>query len=190
MSPAALGEAVSSFLSAVSDELAALSGKPAAGFLADVANEVSNIVGGVMAADDRCTDGELDAYLDVVGPLLDPPLITSTVAARSMNLFRGKPQALQQPSVLFDLLCRADEQYGSRRSHVYYELGLRLAHVSAALDLVPSVAELTLIDTFRSCMLRRLDAGGVPRPGQPAPAPPAAPGPGTPMPAGGAMAPH
>jgi len=82
VSSALLHEATSSFLGAVSEQLAALSGRPVSSFLADAANEASNIVGGVLAADGRTTDSELDAYLDVIGPLLDPPLTVSTLAAR------------------------------------------------------------------------------------------------------------
>ncbi|MGB8859860.1 MAG: AAA family ATPase [Ilumatobacteraceae bacterium] len=176
MSSSLLRDATGSFLSAVSEQLAALSGKSADGFLTDAAVEASNIVGGVLAADGRSTDGELDAYLDVIGPLLDPPLAISTRAARDLRLFDDKTAALAQPSVLFDLLCRADAQHGTQRSHVYYELALRLAHVAAALDLVPSTAELTVIDGFRTAMLQHLDTAGVTRPGQQPPRQEAAPG--------------
>ncbi|MBP9054251.1 MAG: hypothetical protein KBF94_16665, partial [Ilumatobacteraceae bacterium] len=84
---ALLADAVGTFCTQVGEQLAALSNKPAVGFLADVANEASNIVGGVLAADGRCTDGELDAYLDVIGPLLQPPLVVSNMAARELQLF-------------------------------------------------------------------------------------------------------
>ncbi len=169
MSPSSLTAATSSFVSAVGEQLAALSGKPASGYLADTANEASNIVGGVIGADGRSTESELDGYLDAIGPLLDPPLAISTLAARGLGLFRGKTEQLAHASVLYDLLCRADAQHGTRRSHVYYELAMRLAHTAAALDLVPSLTELTAIDRLRTAMLQHLDAIGVPRPGQPEP---------------------
>ncbi len=169
MSPSSLTAATSSFVSAVGEQLAALSGKPASGYLADTANEASNIVGGVIGADGRSTESELDGYLDAIGPLLDPPLAISTLAARGLGLFRGKTEQLAHASVLYDLLCRADAQHGTRRSHVYYELAMRLAHTAAALDLVPSPTELTAIDRLRTAMLQHLDAIGVPRPGQPEP---------------------
>ena len=102
MSSSPLGEAVSSFLSAASEQLAALSGKPADGFLADAANEAANIVGGVIAADGRTTDGELTAYVDVIGPLLSPPLLTSTVAARDLQLFRGKTVDVHNDSLVIE----------------------------------------------------------------------------------------
>ncbi len=181
MTDSLLSEATAAFVAAVSHQLAALSGKPADTYLADAANEASNIVGGVIAADDRFTDGELDAYLDGIGPLMDPPLVISTQAARELQLFNGMTARLATPSVLFDLLARADAQLGSQRSHVYYELAMRLAHVGAALDLVPSPSELTVIDGFRTGLLHHLDGLGVPRPGQPPPQPaPATPSPSSP----------
>jgi len=171
VSSALLHEATSSFLGAVSEQLAALSGRPVSSFLADAANEASNIVGGVLAADGRNTDSELDAYLDVIGPLLDPPLTVSTLAARELRLFADAAEHLAAPTVMFDLLCRADAQHGTRRSHEYYEHALRLAHVAAALDLVPSPTEIAAIDGLRSALLAHLDAAGVPRPGRPATVP-------------------
>ncbi len=190
MNDSMLADATGTFLSAISEQLAALSGKPASGFMADAANEASNIVGGVISADDRLTDSELDAYLDAIGPLMNPPLALSTLAARQLQLFAGMAGKLSTPSVLFDLLARSDAQHGTQRSHVYYELALRLAHVGAALDLVPSPSELTVIDGFRTALLRHLDTLGVPRPGQPPPKPaPATPtAPATSSPAASAPA--
>ena len=129
----ALGDAIEAFISATSTVLAALSGKPESSFLADAANETANVVGGVIAADGRTTDGELDAYLDTIGPLLSPPLVVSTAAARELDLFKGRTQSLTMPSVMFDLLCRADLRHGTRHAQQYYELTLRLAHVAAAM---------------------------------------------------------
>lgn len=166
----ALADAVGLFTQSVSEELGALSAKPADNFAAEAMIEASNIVGGVISADKRFTDGELDAYLTSIGALLDPPLAVSTLAAREMNLFRGKTEALATPSVLFDLLCRADARSGTLRSHVYYEAALNLAHSAAAIDLVPSPSELEAIDSFRTAMLRHLDGASVARPGRPEPA--------------------
>ncbi|MDP2293304.1 MAG: AAA family ATPase [Actinomycetota bacterium] len=168
MSDTPLGEAVAAFIDAVTAELAAVSGRRADGFVADAVVEASNIVGGVIAADLRTTDTELDAFLDALGPLLTPPLVTSTLAARELDLFRGKTSLLTQPSVMFDILCRSDAQQSSRRSHHYYDAALRLAHMSASIDLVPSASELAAIDAFRTTLLRHLDEVGVARPGQPA----------------------
>jgi energy-coupling factor transporter ATP-binding protein EcfA2 len=76
--------------------------------------------------------------------------------------------------VLFDLLVRADAQATTVRSHRYYTAALELAHMAAAIDLVPSPSEIQAIDTFRMALLAAMDAAAVPRPGQPA-APAAAP---------------
>ena len=190
----ALTEAVSEFVRTMSDELGALSGKSAEQHLADAAVEAADIVGALLAADGRFTDGELEAYLDSVGPLLDPPLLVSSIKLREMDLFRGKESWLAAPSVLFDLLVRADARPTAaapavRRSHRYYELALRIAHVTAAVDLVPSADEVAAIDRFRSTMLQAMDAAGIERPGQrpitPVTAAPhgAAPNPGQPKPA-------
>lgn len=178
MSRNTLAGSATAFITAVTEELAQLSGRQPSSFLREAAVEASDIVGGVLSADGRCTDGELDAYLDVLGPLLDPPLTTSTAAARELNLFAGKRDELVRPSVMFDLLAGADAKHGTRRSHRYYEVALHLAHVAAAVDLVPSPDELVAIDEFRTMMLRHLDTMGVPRPGRPAEgaARPSAPG--------------
>ncbi|MBI5087342.1 MAG: type VII secretion protein, partial [Actinobacteria bacterium] len=76
---------------------------------------------------------------------------------------------------MFDLLARADARSNSTRSHRYYDLALRLAHVTAALDLVPSPDEIDAIAVLRTTLLGHLDAVGVHRPGQPAPAVPTEP---------------
>ena len=171
----ALDDAVSSFVATVGDELAALTGRPSASFTTEVTVEAANVVGGVLAADGRLTDGELDAYLDVLGPRLDPPLTVSTAAAREMQLFKGATERLGTASVLFDLLCKADQRHGTRRSHTYYEASMRLAHETAAIDLVPSPGELTAIDAFRTALLSHLDAADVARPGTPLPPTPTYP---------------
>ncbi len=166
LSRAPMNVAVTGFVSEVSTELAALTGKQPDAYLAEATIEASNLVGGVLAADGRFTESELDAYLDAIGPLLDPPLITTAANLREMGILAGKLPTLTQPSVLFDLLVRADAKNGTTRSHLYYEKALRLAHVAAAIDLVPSLDEITAIDSFRSTLLAHLDANHVPRPGQ------------------------
>ena len=138
---------------------------------ADAAIEASNLVAAVIAADGRLTDSELDAYLDSIGPLLDPPLITSAAHVRETDLFTNRDDWLAEPSVLFDLLVQADRKHGTRRSNRYYELAMRLAHVTAATDLIPSSAEVQAIDAYRSRLLQAMDAAGIARPGQPDRAP-------------------
>jgi AAA lid domain/ATPase family associated with various cellular activities (AAA) len=158
---------VAEFVSGIADELAALSGKSPEQHDADAVIEASNIVAAVIAADGRLTDAELDAYLDSIGPLLDPPLITSALHVRETDLFSHRDQWFAGPSVLFDLLVKADRKNGTRRSNRYYEMATHLAHVTAATDLVPSSGEIDAIDAYRTKLLQAMDAAGVPRPGQP-----------------------
>jgi hypothetical protein len=192
MTSGPLDLAVAEFVVAISQELAALSGRAAAGFERDAAVEASIVVGGVIDADGRFTQSELEGYLDALGHRLDPPLTVSSIELRQSGALDGRAAALRQPTVMFDLLVRADASAQTRRSHRYYELALRLAHVAAALDLVPSPAEIDAIAAFRTTMLDHLDAHGVLRPGQPLPpVPTVANGglrPSTPAPAAAAAA--
>src|SRR3954453_843555 len=158
---------VADFIKGVSTELSSLSGKPRSAHTADAVIEASNLMAAVIAADGRLTDMELDAYLDSVGPLLDPPLLTSAAHVRETDLFHKREQWLTGPSVLFDLLVQADRRYGTRRSNHYYEMAMHLAHVTAATDLVPSMNEIAAIDAYRTRLLQAMDAAGVARPGQP-----------------------
>ena len=158
---------VDEFVRGIADELSALSGRTAEAHIADAVIEASNLVAAIIATDGRLTDSELDAYLDAIGPLLDPPLLTSAAHVRETDLFHRRDEWLAGPSVLFDLLVKADRKNGTRRTNRYYELAMRLAHVTAAIDLVPSADEVQAIDRYRTLLLQATDAAGVPRPGQP-----------------------
>ncbi|HZY07398.1 MAG TPA: hypothetical protein VFE69_06615, partial [Ilumatobacteraceae bacterium] len=115
--PSPMMRDVAEFIDGVTTELTSLSGKPASAHHADAVIEASNLVAAVIAADGRLTDMELDAYLDSIGPLLDPPLLTSASHIRDTDLFHGRQEWLAGPSVLFDLLVQADRRYGTRRSN-------------------------------------------------------------------------
>ncbi len=174
---------VTDFVSGIAHELSGLSGRPDAEHTTDAVIEASNLIAGIIAADGRLTDSELDAYLDSIGALLDPPMITTAAHVRETDLFAHRDDWLAGPSVLFDLLVRADGRYGTRRSNRYYELAMRLAHVTAATDLNPSFDELQAIDGYRTRLLHAMDAAGVARPGQPDAKTRAAPASDTPSPA-------
>jgi Holliday junction resolvasome RuvABC ATP-dependent DNA helicase subunit len=178
-----LAQEVRTFVDDVSTELAALSGKPAAAHVADVVVEASNLVAAIIDADGRLADAELRAYLDGIGPLLEPPLFVTPSRLREGGLLEGRQAWLARPSVLVELLVSADGRDITRRSHRYYTAALQLAHAVAAIDLVPSPAELEAVDGFRTMLLQAMDLGGVPRPGQPDPRPP------TSMPSTGGRAP-
>ena len=165
--PGPIERDVAEFVNGVAHELGALSGKDDAEHTADAVIEASNLVAAIIAADGRLTDSELDAYLDSIGPLLHPPLITTAANVRLSDLFGHREEWLVEPSVLFDLLVKADRRDGTRRSNHYYELAMHLAHVTAAADLVPSISELEAIDAFRTRLLQAMDAAGVARPGTP-----------------------
>jgi Holliday junction resolvasome RuvABC ATP-dependent DNA helicase subunit len=176
---ASLAEDVQTFVDDLNAALTGLSGD-AAGHRNDLLIEASNIIAAVIDADGRQAGAELDGFLDVLGPHLDPPLIITAQRLRDGGMLDGRKVWLITPSVLFDLLVRADARNGTRSSHRYYERALRLAHVTAALDLIPSPAELDSIDAFRTTLLTTMDSAGVPRPGQAAarpvaPRPPDAP---------------
>ena len=87
---------------------------------------------------------------------------------REGGMLQGKRSWLDRPSTLFDLLLKADARDHGHRAARYYELAMRLAHASAAVDLVPSPGEIAAIDRYRDVLLAAFDAAGVPRPGSPA----------------------
>ena len=63
------------------------------------------------------------------------------------------------------------------RAACYYDVGIRLAHAAASVDLVPSPDEIAAIDSYRGVLLRAFDAAGVARPGSGRPGGPASPPP-------------
>jgi hypothetical protein len=177
--PARLRDEVSQFVTAVSDNLDALSSTAPGTYLAETTREAANLVAAIVDADTRHTDSELEGYLSAVGALLNPPLLISAAKLRETQLIDGASAWLKGTSPLFTLLVEADAARGTERSHGYYERALRLAHVAASLDLIPSPAELEAIEAFRMTLLRAMDAAGIRRPGQPAPVAPTTPRTGT-----------
>jgi hypothetical protein len=163
--PGPLGKYVSAFVDGIEGELAALSGKP---HRQECTIEACDLVSALLDADGRLTTTELEAWLDEIGPLLDPPVLISSQQLRESELIRGKQRWLERPSTLYDLLLKADGRDGRRRANTYYELALKLAHATAAIDLVPSPDEIAAIDRFRTMLLAAMDANRIPRPGQPA----------------------
>jgi Holliday junction resolvasome RuvABC ATP-dependent DNA helicase subunit len=187
---------VSGFVDEIGSALGTLSGDGRDAHRQEALIEASNLVGAIIDSDGRQADAELDAFLDAIGPRLQPPLIVTAARLREGGMLDGRRTWLGSPSVLFDLLVRADARDGERRSHRYYAGALRLAHLTAALDLVPSADEIAAIDRFRSALLQAMDAAGINRPGQPQTGPtPPVPGtpntqrPGTPPTAAAADAP-
>jgi AAA lid domain/ATPase family associated with various cellular activities (AAA) len=160
-----LGSYVDAFVDAVDAELTDLSGEP---HPTECIVEAADLVSAVLASDGRLTTSELEAWLDDIGPRLAPPVIVTPQQLRESDLIMSKRAWLSTPSTLFRLLVDADARHGTRRAAAYYELALKLAHATAAIDLVPSPDEIAAIDRFRSVLLAAMDAAGVPRPGRPA----------------------
>jgi Cdc6-like AAA superfamily ATPase len=169
--PGVLEKYVDAFVAAVNGELGALSGRDHRG---EVTVEAGDVVAAVIDSDDRHSTPELEAWLDDVGSRFEPPLRVSSLQLRESELLAGRRAWLTRPSTLFDLLLRADARDGTERAARYYDVALRLAHAAAAIDLVPSPAEIAAIDGFRDALLRAFDTAGVARPGR---RPPGAPGP-------------
>ncbi len=160
-----LQQYVSAFVDGIDADLVALSS--AASHRPECFVEVSNIVGAVLDADGRLTDNELAAWLDDIGIHLDPPVIVTPSRLREGGMLDGRQAWLDEPSTMFDLLVKADARDGRRRANTYYDLALKLAHATAAVDLIPSPDEIGAIDRFRTTLLRSMDAHVVARPGTP-----------------------
>ncbi len=162
-----LRDDIDRLIDAVSADLAALSHRDADSHRADVVLEAAAIVAAEFASDGRLSDDESWAFVHGIGTISDPAVVATPAELREMGIFSGKADWVRQPSVLLDLLVRADARDGGSRSHRYHDLALRLSRACAAIDLVTSPAELDHIETFRHTMLQAMDAVGVPRPGQP-----------------------
>jgi hypothetical protein len=163
---------VTAFVDGVEAELADLSGRR---HTSECVLEARDLVSAILGSDGRFTTSELEAWLDDVGTRLEPPVIITPQQLRESDLLTVHVEWHRAPSTLFDLLVRADARDGRRRSTTYYELALKLAHATAALDLVPSPDEIAAIDELRMMLLTTMDAHGVPRPGRPATAAPGGP---------------
>jgi hypothetical protein len=161
----ALSKYVTAFVDGVDGVLTELSGESHA---QACAIEACDLVSAVLDSDGRLTTTELEAWLEDLGPRLQPPVIITSQQLRDSDLITGKRAWLTRPSTMVDLLVRADARDGRRRTNTYYELAMKLAHASAAIDLVPSPDEIAAIDEFRTMLLSAMDAGGVARPGRPA----------------------
>lgn len=155
---------VTSFLDGVGAALTQLSGRD---HELECVVEARNIVSALLIADGRLTTSELEGWLDAIGPRLEPPVNVTPQRLRDSDILATSNGWLATPSDLFELLIAADRRDGQRRATTYYELALKLAHASAALDLIPSPDEIAAIDRFRSMLLTTMDAAGVTRPGRP-----------------------
>ena len=139
------------------DELATLSGRPRGRrSQRDAVVEAANIVarrhrlptGGSPRASSRATSTRLGHRLrPAAAACRRSQLRESGLLARPGRSVAAAERACST------CWCAPTPTAGTRRSHRYYELALRLAHVTAALDLVPSPAEIDAIAAFRTTML-------------------------------------
>lgn len=170
--PGVLAKYVDAFVDAVAADLGELSSKD---HHSDVTIEAGDIVAAVIDSDGRLTSSELEAWLDDIGPRLSPPVLVDSAQLRESQILAGKRRWLDAPSVLFDLLLHADARDGGGRAAHYYDVGIRLAHAAASVDLVPSPDEIAAIDSYRGVLLRAFDTAGVARPGATRPGTPTSP---------------
>ncbi len=161
-----LGSYVDAFVDAVGAELAELANGEH--HHPECIVEAADLVSAILASDGRLTTSELEAWLDDIGPRLAPPVNVTPQRLRDSELITSKRSWLSAPSTLFDLLVSADGRHGTRRAARYYDVALKLAHATAAIDLVPSPDEIAAIDRFRTVLLSAMDAAEVARPGRPA----------------------
>ena len=157
-----LAKYVDAFVDGVAAELEALAGDD---HRADVTIDAGELAAAVFDSDGRLSGDELRAWVDDIGPRLEPPVIITPDRLREGGMLQGKRSWLDRPSTLFDLLVKADARDHGRRATRYYELAMRLAHASAAVDLVPSPDEVAAIDRYRGVLLAAFDAAGVPATG-------------------------
>jgi AAA lid domain/ATPase family associated with various cellular activities (AAA) len=166
-----LGDDIDRFVDTVSIDLADLSGRPVAALRPDVVQEAANVVAAAFDADGRLSDDESWAYVTGIGMICEPAVMGTPAELRASGALAGKAAWVAQPSVLFDLLVRADARDATDRSHHYHDLALRLTRAAIAVDLVTSPDELDHIERFRRTMLDAMDGAHVVRPGQPRPGP-------------------
>ncbi len=121
--------------------------------------EAGNIVAALIDADGRHTDDELRTWVGAVGEHLTPPMILTPAALRGDDTLGGRAAWLARPSTMFGLFVAADQRDGTTHARTYYDAALGLAHATAAIDLVPSPAELDAIDDFRTMLLRSIGPG-------------------------------
>ena len=125
---------------------------------ADVRTDAFSIVSSLFAADQRVTDAELTALIELFGDLEDPRS-AATVAPdrRRVLVLAAGTGYLETPSTLLSVLRDADIAEGAARprSIAYRRYALELAYAAVGLDGYTGRLELRAVESFRS-MLDRL----------------------------------
>ncbi len=178
-----LESAVDAFVDTLTPIVTTLAGRvegvDTAALATDVVQEAFNLSAAFVDCDGIHTDAELWSLIMLFGPRLGTDLLRATPAdLRNGGLVTGKAAWLDEPSVMLDLLARADRRDGSAHARTYHDRAIAVAFAIAAIDPYTSEAELAAIEGFRATMAR---AGAGPGPARPpgVPGTEAATGPGS-----------
>ena len=145
----------------------------------DVTLEAFNLTAAFIDADGLHTDEELWAFIDAFASRLESSQLdrSTPLDVRKAGLIARKRDWLAQPSVLFDILVKADARDESRHARTYYDRALAIGFTIASLDSHTSETELGILEDFRGMLL-----GAIAKPGAVATA-------GGPTPDGGPVVP-
>jgi hypothetical protein len=158
----ALTEPVDHFINDVTADLQRLSeslrGVKSDQLVKDVTVEAYNLVAAFIDADDRHTDDEIWALLTTFGPRLDTVAQFGTPAdVRDNGLLAGKRAWLAKPTVLYDILVKADAHGRSDgAARTYADRALDVAHTVCSLDAFPAESELRALESYRSMLLEAI----------------------------------
>ena len=167
MSTGALTEPVSRFVDELTIALDALTARTAASYRGLVLDEADALVSAMLAADDRISAAEADAYAEAVGRFaLRNGRPVDALTARTTDHVLGRKGWERTPSELFRLLLGADRRSDRGLSQRYYSLAMDCAHAAVSIDMVPTQAELDAIDRLRDTLLTAMHQAGLARPGE------------------------
>jgi Cdc6-like AAA superfamily ATPase len=147
----------------------------------DVVLEAFDLSAAFVDSDGVHTDNELWELITTFGPLLETSLGHATPAdVRKAGVVNARRAWLERPSMLFEVLLRADQRDRTTHAWAYYEEAMALAHAVCSIDAHTSHLELRALDGYRSVLVKALKDAGVARPGslstaEPAGGPAAAP---------------
>ena len=130
----------------------------------DVTLEAFNLAAGFIDADGLHTDDELWGFIGAFAARLDTDLVNATpLDVRKAGLIARKREWLATPSVLFDILVKADLRAGTSHARAYYDRAMAIAFTVASTDSHTSETELGAIERFRGMLLGAIsDAAATP----------------------------
>jgi Cdc6-like AAA superfamily ATPase len=157
-----LSLAVGEFIGDLTDDVRALARKvdgiDVDALERDITVEAYNLACGFIDADGLHTDEELWALISAFAARMDTDLSRATPDdLRKGGMLQGRSRWLNEPSVLLDLVAKADARDGSHIAAIYYERATKIGYTVASLDLHPSATELDAIERFRSLVMHTID---------------------------------